>query len=276
MDLTSWQRLRRSIGGNDPFNDDAINKRKFLNFIPAVSRRIQEFLNRDLELTTHTEHFNTLPITTEYFFENYPITSLTTVETDSTGLYDGSETTETDFYIGIHDSSIVLDSPATAAKKGLRVTYISGLATTATNSQYTLSDLGATEPSVGDFFIGATSLAVGIVTAYVSASLLVTVDILYGVFQASETYTLQTEEESGTITDGTGTISSKDVISLAESFPDIVTACELEIRYFNTNRSQFETQANFRGQTSKMDLTREYSFLPEVRSLLETYRIYSI
>lgn len=276
MNLTSWQRLRHMIGGNTPLKDDAINKRRFLNYIPAISRRIEEFLNRDLEIVSHTEYFDVLPLTSEYFTQSFPITTITSLESDSTGLYEGSETSEVDYYTGKNATSIVLDTSATPSLKGLKIVYTSGLATSGTKSQYTLENLGAQEPVVGNYIEGNDTGSMAIVSAWVAGTKLLTIDLLYGIFDVGESFTLRATETGTAIVNGTGDIASKDVLSLAETYTDIVTACELEIRYMDDNRSSFETQANFRNQQTKVDMTRTYDLLPEVRSLLEPYRNISI
>jgi hypothetical protein len=59
---------------------------------------------------------------------------------------------------------------------------------------------------------------------------------------------------------------------LAEAYPDIVTACELELRYIHDHRNDFENQSTLKGQTSRRDMSVDYNLVPEVRSMIDKYR----
>lgn len=270
MDLTSWRRVRYFLGSNDVLADDPQTKRTYLNFIPAISKRVEQYLGFNIESASYTKYRDSLPNTLEYFFDVYPITAITSVHSDPTGEYDGSQSAESDYYIGVSESSIVLQTVVTPAKRGLKFIFTGGLASHGTQSQYTLTSVGSVAFTAGKFVYGASSDAIGYVVSLSGVTL--TVEVLYGTFITGETIHGRTTEDGDNITNMNATLNAKAVTCLAESYPDIVTACELEIRYMHKHRSDYEIGINSRGESTKKDLTQGYDFLPEVRSLLDTYR----
>jgi len=270
MNLTSWRRARYFLGGNTPLTDDAVNKRKFLSWIPAISRKIEEYLNRDLELKSHTEYFDTLPKTIEYPVRNFPITVLTSVKSDSTGEFTGSETTESDTYIGSQERSICLQTPVIPAKRGLEVVYTGGLAASGTQSTFTIENEGSEAFVAGVFAEGQTSGAMGYVISKTLTTIVI--EVLYGRFEVGEQIAGSATETGSKTADQTADIASADVRCIAEEYTDLTVACELEIRYMNDHRGDYENFSTSRGSQSRRANKFEHEFLPEVASILDRYR----
>ena len=235
-----------------------------------MSARIQTYLNRNLELTSHTEYFDTFPERLEYWVRAFPISSITSVHSDSTGLYDGSETAESDYYAGQDSISVVLDVGVTKALRGLRIIYTGGLATHGTQSQFTTENDGSTAITVGEYVEGQTSFAQGYVIARGSGT--ITIEVLAGIFEVGETIQAKATVDGALIANATTDIASATVRCLAELYPDIVQATELELRYMDDHRSDYENQSTDKGATSRKDLTKNYNLLPETRSILEPYK----
>jgi hypothetical protein len=271
MDLTSWNRLRHVLGTEIVLDDSLANRNRYMSWIPVISNRVTNFLDREIELTTHTEYHDSEVGRLEYWIRGYPISSITSVKSDTTGLFTGSETDESNYYIGQDSNSIVLDLPITPTKRGLEFVYIGGLANHGTQSVFVISGAGSEPFAAGVYAEGQTSKALGIVVSLSGTTL--TIEVLYGVFQSGE------EIKGKTTWDGTSytanqeaTIASVTSRSLAESYPDIVMATELELRYMESHRSDYENESTLKGQTSRKDMTKDYNLVPEVRGILQPYR----
>ena len=245
-------------------SDKIATNRRLTRWISSISSRIEMFLNRELELKSRIQFFDSGPGQLEYFTDAYPITTITKVESDWEGLYD-SPTDETDFFPGRNEDAVILDVPVTPAKRGLRITYIGGISEHGVNSEYTM----ASSLTAGKFLFGVTSGAAGfVITGGTSA----VIEVLYGVFDAGEN-TQQYDEEDLVNTFGSVIVlTTKDKESLAEINPDIVEATELEIRYMNDHRSNFENDSTVKGATKRANFTEEYNLLPQTRSLLSKYQ----
>jgi len=278
MRLTSYNRILLALGdGENALTDTVGHRRRFLSTIHSISNRVEQFLNRNLELKSYTEFRDALPLTVEYFLQSQPVTTVASVHQDSTGLYDGSEVAETLFYINKDSDGVVLDSPVTPAKRGLRFIYTGGLAVHGTHSTYKLVGTPSTLFVVGKYVRGKDSLAVGLVVSNVTDVLVI--EVLYGVYEIGEVVEGFDDESGGTAISGmTETLLSATTLSLAESFPDIVHATELEIRFMDDHRSDFENIGSSKSGTTRVNIMqnekfkRDYDLLPEVRSLLEAYR----
>lgn len=266
--------------GDQTLSDKIKHKRRFNTLIPSVSLRIQNFLDRKLDLTTYTEYFDTFADQLEYFVEGTPISSITTVKSDSTGEFTGNETSESDFYIGKKSFSVVLDTPVRPAKRGLQIVYIGGLTTNGVQSQYVLSTEGSEALVAGAYVEGQTSGAVAYVVT--KAGTAITLEILYGIFIVGETIQGKLTEDGADTSNQTAVLASSTVLSLAEVYPDIITAAEYEMRYMDDHRSNFENSSSSKDGTFRRDVLnknndkREYDLLPEVRSMLEPYRYMAV
>ena len=268
--LTSFDDSEMEIRGFRAGADDYLNKRKYLPLIAAISNRIETYLDRTIKLDTYTEYSDTIRGRLNYPVRAYPISSVTSVKSDSTGLYSGSESTETNHYINDDSNAVVLDSSVTPALKGLQIIYVGGLASHGTQSQFVLSSEGATPIAEGNYVRGQTSGATGYVIT--KADTAITIEVLYGYFDSGETIEAMKTEDGGAITNATAVLNSVTLRCLVENYPDIVTACEYEIRYMHDHRFDFENlSSGGRGGTTRKDLTDTYNLLPEVRSMLQPY-----
>lgn len=280
MLLSSYERARRVLAadGQDPLTDNAKNKRQILEWLPVVSAKVEKYCNRCFHSESRTEYFDVDYGKTEFYVAAPPITTLTSVYTDSSGLWEGAEGAEDDYYISAQSAAVNLDWPKTwMARKGLRIIYTGGMGTNAVQSVY------ATTGASGSFTIGrqvqgGTSGALGIIRAWASPAL--TVEVIYGIFEAAETLT----EYTGTVDSATGgtssavtaTLSSKTTTSMAEAYPDIVRAVELEMRFMFKHRLDFENiGTNQDGTTLRRDNAtgQRIPLTPEACDLLNPYRM---
>jgi len=278
MQLTSYERLRRYIGDESAIGgltDSAINKRLLLTWIYSISDRVEQYLKRSIELTSRTKYFDIGYAQKEFWVMGVPISTITSVKADSTGLFGGDETTldtDDDYHIGTEESSVVLlsnsYSSTNTVNRGLQIVYTGGLAESATRSIFVVASV--TGWVVNHFCIGSTSNSVGIVRAVGAASL--TVEVLYGVFEAAETITAHTSEDGSDVAVATTTITSKSQTALCESYPAIVGAVEGEIRYMWKHKEDFENNASQKdGTTLRRAADARPSLQLETKLLLEPY-----
>jgi hypothetical protein len=275
MILTSLNRVLINLSEGEPYlSTDYERRRRFIKRIASVSSDIEDHLNRNIELKSYTEFFDTLDLSLEYSLKAFPISALTSVYSDITGLYDGGESLESDYIIGKNNDTVCLASSISQARKGLRVIYTGGLATHAVRSTFTLSSEGASPFTAGMFVTGGSSNAMGIVVSKASTTMVI--EVLYGIFEVGEIVSGKTTE-TGAVTSGvTAVLSARTVTSLAESYPNIVEATEMEIRYRDDHRSDYENLSTDKGSTTRKDLTKNYDLLPEVRKILQPYVKFNI
>jgi hypothetical protein len=243
MMLSSYDRLLRYCVGQGAtvLTNNDINKRDLMMWLPSVSAQIEKFLNRSLHIESRTEYFDVDYERKEYYPKANPITTLTSVYSDAGGEWDGSEAEISDCYIGRDGNSVVLpNAEPFIAKKGLRIIYTGGLATTATRSVYAISGSAGTW-TAGQYVFGGTSYAVGKVVS--ATATVLTADVLYGVFEAGEALTEYTTEAGATAGDATATLASVTTAALCESYPDIVTACEIQVRHMWANKTRLDVSS---------------------------------
>ena len=275
--LTSLRKLRMYIAGdqNDsPIDSTDLNTTRLLSeFMASVSGQIEEYLNRKIFKDTYTEYFRTRPNKLEYFIKGAPVSSITTVKEDSTGLFTGSESTLTDSFIGAEENSIVIDRGVNYnSKRGLQVVYVGGLALDAVESVYNITEETGT-PVAGKYVKGSSSEAVGYTTAY--ASDVLTLDNYYGIFKVGETLTFYDDADLTTASSITVTYDSYVCLGLAESNPNLVTACNAQVRYMFRNVLSFEdATADSSNVVFKRNIEKQnyYELRPEVTDLLRSYR----
>jgi len=274
MLLTSSNRLYRYIGDVDnSLTSSVANDRLLLDWITAVSQKVEGWLDRSIQIAERTEYFDTMRGRLVYYPKAIPVTTLTSVYEDWTGLYSGtSESAITDSYIGTESRTIVLPYVLPAYPKGMRIVYTGGMAYHAVNSLFAIGSITSTM-AVGDYVKGATSGAVGIVrSAVTSESTSVTIENLWGIFEASERVD-KTSTEGGTA-GGTSyfTISSITRQSLAEAYPAIVRAVEIECRYHWKHKHDFENSATSPDGSSVRSKDEAYSLQAETKAMLAPYR----
>lgn len=270
--------MRRYLAGESEaiLTDENANRRDILILLEAISSRIQWYLNRIVESVDSTEYFDVGYAQREFWVGNAPVTSITTVKEDSTGRFDGGESTldSDEYFIGAESANVVLVvSRAWEARRGLEIAYTGGLAASAVTSTFRVAS--ATSWVAGQFCIGGTSGAVGIVTAVAASPAELDVEVLYGIFQASETITAHANEDGSDAAVATTTISSKTATALCEStFNSIVTACEVEMRYWHKHKTDFENDSTVRdGFTVRRTAGAKASLQPETRLLLDPHKI---
>lgn len=286
MLLTSIRRLRSYYAGSGvaPLTASA-NVDRMLNWWnDAVSEMIEGYLNRWLLLSTYTEYFDVMMEKTEYFLKGIPVVSFPgddpthniygCVYIDRLGLWAGNEAPLMNYYIGKDSRSIVIAKTLPwAAKKALRVQYTGGLATHGTQSVYVMNTNVAF--TAGMYIIGQTSGATAYVISYVSGTKTLTAETLFGKFIAGETVNAYTDEGGTTAILVTTTIASITSQSLAESYPSITRAAEIQIRYNYTHQKDFENMSSQRDGTTQRwrgSVGESSQLVPEAEHLLSQFR----
>lgn len=241
MLLSSLRRLRLYCSGQSEslITNNTANNRVLQNWLGSVSIDIEGYLCRNLHIEARTEYFDVEYGRTQYWLSSFPVVTLTDIYEDSLGLWEGDESQIDD---PVNDSAtgrvILPYTLSFVAAKALRVCYTGGLAYDAVRSVMTLA-AGAGTFVAERYVIGSTSGAVGIVVSYSSLSL--TVEQYYGKFSTGETL-VQYDDEGVTATTPavTGTLSAFAQESLLNAYPNIVLACEAQIRYMRQHQLDFE------------------------------------
>jgi hypothetical protein len=270
MLLTSPRRVRSYLGGEgDALTMASKTNRQIIQWLPAISSLIETHMSRCVLLQSYTEYLDVLYHKLEYWLKAIPISSITSVYSDSRGLWAGGEVQEVDWFTGQDDRSVILQRNLSWTwKKGLRVIYTGGLALHAVNSVYVTSGETGT-PTAGQVVRGGTSGAVGYVIAYTSHSL--TVEVYYGMFIAGETLSFYADETYSSVI-STAVYASATSLSLAETHPRIVLACEMQMRYAIKHMADFENSSTSKdGTTQRVHDPARSILLPEVADILRDY-----
>lgn len=240
----------------------------------SVSDQIEKYLNRSLLIEARTEYYDAKYQKDEFFIKGAPVTTLTSVYIDSSGLWDGSESELSNPYIGADSRSIVLANMLNwTARKGIRIIYTGGMAYHPVNSIFVVTN--SNTPTVGNYMKGGTSGAIGIVSAWDNSTKKLTIENYYGKFEVGETLTEYTDEgETETTPAVTATLDSVDRWSLAEAYPPIASAAEMQCRYYWVHSTDFENTGSMKdGTTTRQRQDRRVlPLLPEVMNLLAPYR----
>ena len=268
--LSSVERLRRFVGQSA----GAANDRALLQYLGAVSRNIEQFCSREFQKTSRIEYLDSMQDTLEYSLKGFPVSSITAVAYDSTGLFTGSETPLTDSYIGARGRSVVIISPQTPTYRGLKISYTGGLAVHGTRNELALTGVSGTFVA-GQFVQGSLSGAVGIIYSTTAATPII-IEVLAGTFEVGDVLTMQTSEGGADAGGVSATVSAITEPALCELYPDITLACEAEVKYWVTHKdflesTQSSTNSNFRqsGFVQVKSIIR-----PETRSLINSYKAY--
>ncbi len=276
LELTSYERLRRYLAGSGSnlLTDSANNRRDILTWIASVSNKIQHYINRNVETGTYTEYFD-LKYGTKQFWVNSPdITSITSVKMDSIGKFDGGESTldSSEYFIGTNNNTVTMVyTQPYIGNRIIQIVYVGGMAASGVQSIFVTAQTGTW--TVNKYCIGDDSQAVGLVRAQTATTL--TIEVLYGVFQASETLTEYDEEAGTTATGSTATLTSKSQTALCEAYPDLTMACEIEIRYLKEHKLNFEDSGTDRDATTiRRNNSKMHSMplQPETYDILQPYR----
>lgn len=275
LQLSSYTRIRQYLGNQvDEVLTASYNlQREINNWIVSVSKQIETYLNRNLEIASYTEYFDINYNQTEFFLQAYPATTLTSVYEDTTGLWDGTDESEiTDCYFGVNNYSVHL--PYTLSyrcKKGLRIIYTGGLASSGVRSVFAITPSGSF--TTGYYVLGATSGAMGIVRVASTSS--ITIEVLSGIFEAEETITEYSDADFTTASGTTATLDSVTSRGIAEAYPDLVRTCEMQIRYNYKHKHDFELTGTNRDGTNtrrQPDIAWNAPLQEEVMHILLPYR----
>lgn len=295
MNLTSLRRVKYALGQTTSDQDHILTR-----LVGSASFQIVTYLRRRdqaggdaLQLKERTEYVDPRPGQRVIYPRAYPITEIESVYTDSLGRYDGDQSL-------VDSTSYLLDGEARSitfrtlpfipdfgsvlpvVPRGVRVVYTGGLAEDPVVSIWAKgADAGGTM-AVGNYVQGEESLSVGRITATQAGAGALSLECLSGPFLEDETLT-EYEEWNFALQGGGGqaptgasaVLGAATSLSLAETHPAVVEACEMHVRYLWKNRNDFENLIVSRdgeNRVSRADLQKDYNFLPEIRALLEPYR----
>jgi len=280
MLLSSIRRIRTHVMGaqSEPLAIKNENDRLLKSWMITCSNMVEKYIDRSILKTTYTEYFTVAPTTRIYWLKAIPIVTLTDVYTDPTGEWEGDESEVTDCFMNEYASAVCMPfgyNLLTAGPNSLRIRYTGGLAAHAVDATYIISATGYTGTfTVDSFVFGSSSGAVGIVKSYTALTRALVVENYYGQFTVGETLS-QTMGESAGAETASGVIESVSIPSLCDVAPDIIMACEMQVRYMWKHTSDFEVIG-----TDKDGLTSRDSrlnvphlpLLPEVREILNPYK----
>lgn len=280
MYLSSLERLLRYTGTKDDRTSDKKNVGQLMVQLSAVSAKVEKYCNRSFELKTDTEYFSYRPERLELFLSRIPVASITSIKTDGTGQFNGSESTldTTQYTTGRLGRSVILLYPIYFIypwrEKTIQINFTGGLAAHAVNSVFAIS-APATAFTVGFYVFGSLSYACGIVRAASSSS--ITIENLYGIFQIGDVLSEAGGETGAAVTGAASTITAITSQSLAESDPSICQAVDMEIRFLLEHKSDFENEQTHKDGSRRRrgDKDHVYDLQPEARAMLSDYqRIY--
>lgn len=242
MDLTTYNRCLRYCGGDSPLINNATNRRAITSWIPSISGKIEKYLNRGIQnQIAYVEYFDVRYHTFEFYPRYYPVVNIESAWTDSTGMWIGgqSQLSQISYHPSVDGAAITINfARPFESKNGFMATYDGGLANSAALSVYNATFTGSWV--LNKFVYGVNSNAVGIVNAFDSSTL--TIEVLYGRFQVGETVQQwDTEDGAGTSTQ-TAVLTTAQSLSLAEAYPEIVRATEMQLRFMWKNKDRFEQE----------------------------------
>ena len=251
------------------------NRQKLISWATALTAAFERYCRRNFLIASQTEYFDTQYRQLQYFPASVPVLSVTSLYSDVRGQYAGNESLvpSDQYHLGLDGNSIVLNFPVAEASRGLRAVLVGGLAYHPVQSTYVVEDVSGTI-SAGQYATNGS--ACGIVVSY--SSLTLVMENLYGVFAAGDDLTFAESEESlyqdGAALSDTATIASITQQSLAEAFPDLERAVEVEARFSAAHQSDFENVSTMNDQTTRRQSTVYQTpilFQPETLQLLNRF-----
>lgn len=254
-------------------------QRRLTNLIQQMSLKIERYLNFKLDIQERTEYHDVEYGQFQFFTKAFPVISIDSVHEDTSGVWDGSGTEISDVAIGKDNFSVLLPIRLFyTGSKAIKVVYTGGMAYSGTDSTFTVGD--TTDWGAGKFCIGSSSSAYGIVSSVADGTTLV-VQNLQGIFTQGETISQYTEEnpDDRNSASASTSIVSIDKQSLAESYPDLVLACEMEVNYHFAHVNNYQDISMSRDGTSTYrDRYRRPTepFTAETLQILNTYRRYPV
>lgn len=281
MNLTSYERVRRfiSASGADSITDTVNNKRDIMQWIPSISAQVEKYLNKKLHIEERTQYYEVSSYKRDFYVEANPIITITSVYISYNSLWDGQESEVLNNILNPFKTGVCLSTYQGLSYPlpcGLRIIYTGGVAYDGVNSVYNCTPTGSFV--VGNFVIGRTSGAVGICRAITSST--ITIEVLYGGYTIGEIIEAWDTETSKGSSTATATLDSASQLALCESYPDIVTATEMQIRYMWKNKHTFEDAGvNKDGQTQRRIIGSSNAYVdlqPEVKGILNPHRRISL
>ncbi len=257
--LTSLARaafyLQKDVGAGrvDGANNDTPQQRQarmsIMQWILAVSSRIETHCRREFLIRPRVQYFDNLNTDQTFFPRAVPIQSVTELATDMMGAFEDPADWSVDptSYI-ISQTGGAVQSVAGGLCGGLRtvrLSYLGGLAYHATHSTMTLDDVETPDNiTPGLFAYGMTSEAMAKVVSFDEDTGEIVLDSLAGVFIEEEELTFQTTLYGQDIPDTGATIVTIDQQSLCEAHPAIARAVEMELRYMEKHETDHENQVD--------------------------------
>lgn len=297
MLLSSPEKLSNYTGLLLTGSDGLSNRRKLVGWQAAISEAIENMCGRWFELKEYTEDFEIqqgggpnspsafYPIGSpgylsgrKYYPTAIPLADKPVVKMDPFGLFDGSETAidPSMIYLSADRCSFGFLAPVFPGAT-MRATYTGGIGTKAVRSTFVYSE-GDDDLEADSYVRNDTGTAVGIVRVVetVGDDLTVQIDNLYGTFGAGDDlFQADTEADLfGDSPDGVGTITSISNQSIAEAYPALEAAVEIEIRYCAKHQLDFENISSMNDQTQRRSpgqMTDAYNLQPEARGKLAKF-----
>src|SRR6056297_928760 len=268
--LTSVERMLFHIDPEHSLGLTVTAQRQVQAWIHSVSANVKRYLDKEIFIKDRTEYFDTIYDKYEYKTYTSPIWSITSISTDQSGEFDGTETTvhPDSYFIGTDQDTVVMDDIAFVnAKRALKIVYSAGMAYHPVNSIYDIDN----NFTPGNYVIADLSGAMGKVISTDASS--VTIEVLTGVFYIDDTLTEYQDLTNQIATGETGQIDGIESRALCESYPDIVEATEMQIRYMQQHRDDFENSGTSReGETIRRSDRSPAMLQAEVRMMLDPYR----
>ncbi len=252
-----------------------------ITWAQTISTSFENYLNRELLIAERTEYFDVLPGGLSYYVRAVPVIEFLSVQNDATGQFNGSQWTLVngqDYYLGATGNNLqIWFNILIPVARGLKVTYVGGLAYHAVNSTFTVSGVtGASNIVPGRYAYGNTSEAIGKVISYDTETEALVLESINGIFMQGEALSFQSAIYAQDIAATAATIATIDRQSLVEQFPDLNQAMQIELRYMNKHQMNYEDTSAGGVQGSTFRHTegdyRPYTFQPETLGILNRYR----
>lgn len=275
MKLSSIERLFRNCDVESDLTSRSVKETFTLNrYLIGVSAAIEKYIGHSLELKSYTEYKDLKYKKNEYFLNVRPISSITELTIDYNHKFDSNnKIVSSDYYrIGSDNNSVILDLGTPSAKMAMKIEYIAGMATTPVTSVFNITS--SDTMTVGNWVVGQTSMSYGIIRAYTISS--VTIEVINGYFEEGEEIVeyVVTDNDLETMVSNSNSATIVTAASrcLAELYPDIVMACEMQVRYMRKHNNDFENiGTDVNGNTTRRSSNAAYNLEPEVRLMLDKY-----
>lgn len=263
MQLTTLARVRAwtTLSATSTQHDPMLN-----SMIASVSARIEQHLNRGIQVQLRTEDYNADTGASRFFLRSSPVFTTTAkyqrggegativVAAAPTLTYSPSREFTEDaeaveqYHFRYDAGSVEFDFPVNylpwREPGAFRAAYYGGLA-------YTLDQLTCSSTTqagslaVGDAVTGSTSGATGTVVAY-SSGVSITVRVLSGIFEVGERF----EKTSDTANYATFTAWGNTGAPLVMAYPELVDACNMQVTAWFQRREQMGVTSVSVGESS--------------------------